>query len=791
MKHGLLIFLLLAGLAELPAQTVLSGKIIDSRTQEPLPFVNLLDTVNNFGTSSDIDGHFELNSLGKTRYLKLSYVGYETQIYDVGKANKVTIKLVKKSYSLRAVEVFPGENPAHRIIHKVYDNRDLNNPEKNGSFTYETYNKFVVTADIDTTKPPRVLEIDSSRFADLDTSDIPDDFDASEFEDDQFLKNNDLDSLEYDTVTTEDLAKYIQHAHLFLMESVTFRKYRPPNRDKEVVLASRVSGFKSAQFAAIARQLQSFTFYDENFYLGDREYVNPISKNSTKKYLFILEDTIVNNPDTTFIISFRPRIRKKFDGLRGLLYINTQGYAVEKVLAEPSEYLEGANITMQQNYQFIDGRKWFPVQLKSEIYFMLDTTPDSDRLIGRLNGYIENIELDPVLKKREFNHIVVEMDPMASAQTPEFWESKRRGEFTYKDTNTYHIMDSIGKELNFERNLYILNALFSGKVPYKFINFDLNRLMRFNGYEIFRLGLGAHTNDRFSRYVSFGGYFGYGFGDKEWKYGGDISYKPYKYRDLVIKGSYINDVVETGATEYYVRPKLQIGSHMYRPLFINRMDRQERWQGLVSWRMVRFAQPYVFFNKDFRSINDGYRYYPNLSDGEFSPQQHFHFTEVGIGVRYALNEKYVRLNSTDVSLGTKAPVISAKYTRGIQGVLDGQFDYNRFDLKISGQLRWRVLGRTQFCATGGYIDTELPRTALFNAPATFGLIPMEVDRSFQTMRPNEFFSDRYSNLFFKHSFPKIRTKSKYIEPVFVIYTNLGIGDLSSANQQGSPGTKGV
>ncbi|UTW62684.1 hypothetical protein KFE98_00585 [bacterium SCSIO 12741] len=246
-------------------------------------------------------------------------------------------------------------------------------------------------------------------------------------------------------------------------------------------------------------------------------------------------------------------------------------------------------------------------------------------------------------------------------------------------------------------------------------------------------------------------------------------------------------MVETGATVFYVKPKLQIGSQMYRPVFINKMDRQERWQGLVSWRMMRFAQPYVFFNKDFRSINDSYRYFPNLSDGEFSPQQDFHFTEVGVGVRYAFNEKYVRLNSTDVSMGTKAPVISAKYTRGIQGLLDGQFDYNRIDLKVSGQLRWRVLGRTQFCVTSGYIDTELPRTALFNAPATFGVIPIEVDRSFQTMRPNEFFSDQYSHLFFKHSFPKIRTGNESIQPVIVLYTNMGIGNLSAANQSSSPG----
>ena len=45
------------------------------------------------------------------------------------------------------------------------------------------------------------------------------------------------------------------------------------------------------------------------------------------------------------------------------------------------------------------------------------------------------------------------------------------------------------------------------------------------------------------RYASLGGYFAYGFRDKNWKFGGDLTVKPLFGRDFHVKFSYENDAV--------------------------------------------------------------------------------------------------------------------------------------------------------------------------------------------------------------------------------------------------------
>ena len=60
--------------------------------------------------------------------------------------------LESNSYNLSEVVIRPGENPAERIMKKVIAERDANNPEGDRSFNYKSYNKFVFTTDIDSTK---------------------------------------------------------------------------------------------------------------------------------------------------------------------------------------------------------------------------------------------------------------------------------------------------------------------------------------------------------------------------------------------------------------------------------------------------------------------------------------------------------------------------------------------------------------------------------------------------------------------------------------------------------------
>ena len=731
-------------------QKTVSGKVLDSKTHEPLPFVNLVANGRERGAASDIDGKFELKNYKDIRAISFSYVGYEPLIYQVSKNEGVVVELVRKSFDLKSIDVYPGENPAHRIIDLVYNNRNKNNPEKNGSFTYESYNKLIANAEIDSTLIKRELAEDS--------------LDEGFFNFLEFLTNQ----------------------HLFLMESVTYRKFKPPNQSTEKVLATRVSGIENPQFALVATQMQDFTFYNEVFYLADKEYVNPISKNSTKKYLFVIEDTILSPPDTTFIISYRPKSGKHFDGLTGLLYINTNGYAIEKVTAEPTEYVKGLNINIQQNYELVDNRKWFPVQTHSELVFMASDTGGIE-VQGKIMGYLENIILDPELKRNEFSHVILELDPMANNQPDSFWTNYRKNELTIKELNTYTKIDSLGEAYNVDQKMYLLNALVSGKAPVKFIDIDLDKILKVNGYENLRLGLGIHTNDKISKYWNVGGYMGYGFGDKAWKYGGDLNIKPFVENDLAFQFSYINDVLETGGTEFYAKPKVKLNPSSYRALFINKMDSRERYQALVRFRAFRYMQPYVFVNSDFRKYNDGYSYQRLDNAGNTELINQHHLGEIGFGFRYAYNEKYTKMNNSLLSMGTKAPVLFFKFTKGINGGdLAGELEYTKLEARILKVVAWRALGKSSISATAGMVEGEAPRTILFNSPASFWKFALSVDQSFQTMRPNEFFSNQFVNLFLKHAFPSIYTGIPEVQPTIVLSGNFGLGLLNNASKQSSP-----
>src|ERR1700758_360468 len=62
---------------------------------------------------------------------------------------------------------------------------------------------------------------------------------------------------------------------------------------------------------------------------------------------------------------------------------------------------------------------------------------------------------------------------------------------------------------------------------------------------------------------------------------------------------------------------------------------------------------------------------------------HFNFTELGINIRFAYQENFMKTPMGMISLGTKYPIIWASITHGFNGLLNGQFDYMKYDLKIS------------------------------------------------------------------------------------------------------------
>ncbi len=733
-----------------------SGRVIDADSRVALPFVNIVINDGNRGSTTDIDGKFSFRSPDIINHLSLSYVGYESTRYEIDKKNKdLLIRMKKVEYKLPEYVVFPTENPAHRIVNNAITYREYNDPEKLPGFSYTSYDKMIFT-----------FELDS----------IPM-----------------VDSIEVDT-TNNEFREFLDKHHIFIMESISERKFMYPDKNNEKVIATKVAGFKDPIFVFLLSQMQPTSFYKEMIKLAGKTYINPISKGSTKKYFFLLQDTLYTETnDSVFIISYRPGKNTNFDGLEGVIYINSNNWAIQNVIAEPYDVKGRISLRIEQMYEFVQGKQWFPVQLNTIAILnnvVIDDSSSSviissgDDAIGtRINlpfgfgkSYIKNIDLNPDLKRRDFGSVVVDVDPEATHRNEEFWRGYRIDSLSEKETNTYEFIDSISKEANLERMAKTFESLMTGRIPWGHIDLDISRFVRYNSYEGFALGAGLHTNDRFSQVFKIGGFFRYGFKDKAFKYGGDLQLSLYRNWELDAELEYMNDVTETSGVTFFDEKPAFFKPEYFRDFLVKRMDKTILYNGSIGFRTLKYLKLNIGLLKSNKQVTNDYMY--GVSDQNIKVYfNQFDFTEVRFGLRYAYGEKIVQNIRKRISLGTTYPIFWFQYTRGIRGFLSGDFDYNRYDFKMEDSFYTKYFGETSFKVVAGYIDSDIPYTNLYNGNGAYRVFTIFAPNSFATMGMNEFLSNKYIALYLTHNFGKLLYQTNKFKPEFAIATNIGFGFL--------------
>ena len=724
------------------------GRITDGQSHRPLAFVNITYQATGQGTVSNIDGDFSISSGREIDFLKFSYVGYHPRLIgkeEIRPGEMLLIELERKAYDIEEVTILPGINPAHRIIRLASENRKVNNPEKQRSFSYSSYSKMFFTVEVD------------SLFRDGPDS-IPAEADGSR----------------------QELEDFLEKRHLFLMEFVSQRKFKPPDKNKETVTASRVSGYSDPSFTLLASQLQSTSFYDELFMIWDKKYLNPISSGSTRKYLFILEDTMFTEQmDSLFVISYRPLRGRNFDGLQGILHINSRGYAIQHVIAEAAETRGIFRIRIQQKYEYLEDKQWFPVQLNTDIILSPNTTETNGepvKLLGIGKSYLSDIRLDPEFSNREFDHIELDVKDNAHRQTPEYWSTYRANPLTSKDSSTYHFIDSIGEEVQLDRTLKVFETFASGYIPVGFLNLDYRSLIHWNQYEGFRLGAAAETNERISRWFSLGGKVAYGTRDKGWKYGGHLRLNLNQRRDAWLRFSYERDVVETAGFRFIDRPPVT-SSEVFRSFLIAQKDIQEEKALELQFPALRYMKVNTYFSQAVRMVTSDYRYLTG-SPGDEQETDIFPITEAGLLVRYAHKEKFLETpRGNRLSLGTSYPVLYANVRLGLP-LLGGEYEYRKIEAKITKTFISKSLGDTKIALAGGWADRILPYPLLYAGLGSYATFTIETENSFATMRLNEFVSDRFVNLHFQQDFGKLIFSKGQFQPGIVLATSAGFGKLT-------------
>jgi len=718
-------------------------QVLETETSNSIPFVKIYP-FNGQPFLADIDGFFTLPVGCQSFTLRMNEYADTTIAYDF--QQQVYLRALGKS--IDEVTIQPGINPAERIMELAIQNRKKNHPMSDESFKYTSYSKLVITINPDALAAIPDTTTDSSLIS---------------------------------------MRAFFNKQYLFLMESTTEKSFEPPFREKEEITAYKVSGFTNPLFSTFASELQTFNFYENQFSIFGKSFINPLAFGGVRRYLFILEDQTINGiGDTTFTIRFRPRLGKNFDGLKGVLYINSQGYALEKVIVEPALEDKSQPVAPKvvQEYAYIDQKKWFPVKLSTEAIFksiIFEEDLKDAYAIGKGTTYIDQVKLGADLKDVRFNAATVVTKDDAGEKDSVHWQQTRKYELSEKEQNTYKIIDSLGKAENFEKVLSVFSTLAEGKLQTGYIQFDLARLMNFNGYEGFRLGLGIETSNKFSKRFLVGSYVGYGFKDKQLKYGGYSIIKINKTHFVNAHIRFQDDVFERGGTSFYSLEKKLESSTYYRNLYIQNMERQRLAEIGLSAYLTPNLKIYTGINYQRIYLLDNYSI--QLAPTFSTLASPFEVAETVVECIWKIGDKVKYIGEKRISTGSKWPTIRAKAALSIPTIYQSTLHYQRYAMDIYQTIPIRGIGNFSYLVSLGHLAGEVPLYLSFVAPGTGGEWNLSVANTFETVKPSSFYNTSIASNFMRFSFKKIKTGVKWTSPQVNLHHAIGFGtfDQKSAH----------
>jgi hypothetical protein len=734
-NKGLIICCLFV-LTTINLQAQVRGVVTEKETDLTIPFASVIYEIsgNKQVVIADKKGEFSIRQSPVS--LNVSCVGFKPLTVYVENADFIKIKMETDSRMLAELKVTPKNNPALRIIRNALKNKDINNHEKYDRYAYRCYMKTSMGV-----KLP-------------------------------------ADSLFSDTTKKVD-----KKDSYFISESITLCR-KDGAAEEDEIIATSTSGMKSPLLAQLVYSVfhKDISVYNNSIPILaakgsddklETEYLSPLASGCMASYNYQLENTFFTEQDTVYEIGFSPKKNSNINGLAGTMYINSNGYAVESIIAK-SALQSLIDFRFKQDYKRIDG-KWFPQNLDLEMLFRIFESKKNplDNMAYFITSAIDSVTYNLHGKK-----IPVRLDKIFVTETDNkkgkaMIEQMRPVQLTANELYAYHIVDSVMGENNFllDAMLNSLTKVNRGKIELGKFDLDYPRLYSTNAFENKRWGFGAHTNENLLKWLMLGGYFGYGTKDKLWKYGGDVEFVLHKAREVRLKISHQNSLKETGRD---MTNDLAFLADYYRNIESCRFDRVVENRAELGCHIIPSLKGNISFNS--MKINPLYDY---AYKGETLDR--YVSDNVQMNLRWAVNEKYTAFGTNRLASERGNPIFNANYTRGLKTFHPNSLIYNKWVASMSLNAYHGRIGELNIFIEGGLIDRPLPYGLMFTGEGSKNRIfSFYSSRAFQTMRPYEFLSDRYVHLFLIHNFGSLLLKTKMLSPEFKIAFNAGWGNLKNA-----------
>jgi hypothetical protein len=691
----LLLFLFTIGLAlQINAQqsTTISGTVVDAINQEPLPYVTIQAGSGRSGVRTDIDGRFFLDSKEPISSIRVSYVGFSTQVVQVNpqKHNDILVQLGETQSQLQEIRIKPQkykkDNPAVDLIEQVFIHKDKNRKEGLAYYQYEKHEKlrFDLNGITDPYRKKWYFKKFKFVFDFCDTNRVNQKV-ALPF----YFRERIVQSFYRGGINSEDStkAKSIRREKLFAERQTAFDDGYDVDQDG-------ISGFLNLMYADV-------DIYEPTITLLDKQFIGPLSGIATTFYRFYITDTVQIGSEKFADVFFAPKNKGDLAFMGNILVALDSTFAVRRVEMGISKDINlnwVSDLRIEQDFEFFGTGKDRRLMLTNDRVILdmkiLKKRHGRSILATKTNTYRDYLLNTPLPDSLFAGKIEMLQDTGdVKKRSPEYWLSKRHEPLLEIEQDVATLIDTVKQTKIFKylQQFFIVSSTGFYRVG-RFEIGEIADLYSFNDIEGNRIQLSIRTQDKYFKRVRSQAYLGYGFLDRTYKFGASSTIafkgaKPGRFPANQIKINYTQDLFYPGVGakggQTFINSLQRGGTDVLLLNKIIRLDHAKEYRKGFSYSI----------NTQWREVTEAV-----LQDTQSivsSPAKSI-ATEFGTWIRYAPNERFYQTRENRIAFNNKWPIFYFQYRTSVKGLLGGDYSYHRASLRIDKVFYLAPLGKARF-----------------------------------------------------------------------------------------------
>ncbi|MEY4012740.1 MAG: hypothetical protein RIT22_1864 [Bacteroidota bacterium] len=455
-KFIVFIFLIVSQL--ILAQTKVSGIVLD-KSNQPIPFANIVFKKSNVGVVANEDGHFYIESSQKYTALIISTTGFSEREIVLENAVVYNLKVVlSEAETLKEVVVFRGKtskknNPALDILRKIWERKRKNGLYQFNQYQMEKYEK--VEFDMNT--------IDSA-----------------------FMKNKIFKGMEF-VFQHVDTSKVTGKTYLPIFINESLSDVYGDNRQKktkEKLRANKTSGFEgNQQILSFLKDLYSdYSIYNNHLTFFDKSFTSPLSKTGIDVYNYVLRDSAYIDNKKCYNILFYPR-RKNELTFKGDFWVNDTTFAIKKInmaVTKSANINWIKDIYIEQEFEVMNDSVFLLTRDYMMSDFALNKKEDSKGIYGKRTTLYRNHQFNKEKPLAFYKEEVNFIDNEVYQKSDDYWQENRFEKLNKDEAGVYKMLDTLQTVKKFKQMYNLVSILGSGYVEFK--NFDYGPIFSSFGF---------------------------------------------------------------------------------------------------------------------------------------------------------------------------------------------------------------------------------------------------------------------------------------------------------------------